>query len=206
MPPRNPSLRLASDIEQCEAALADKTNTLKSGCTALRKDLRSLRKEVATHKDCKDPAKLNKLVEKRDLLRLKVDALEKEHEAFRSQQQKQIDLLNKAVHEKYERMHGLLAYGVATGGLSSDATLLFNTLGDFLNASSDSDRKAAGRAVSLILEHGNLEGAKAGTDSADDEILRRFEAIRDDGERTSFYQKFKGEILAGYEARKQRNS
>ena len=48
------------------------------------------------------------------------------------------------------RSHGLLAYGMATGGLSRDAELLFNTRGDFLQAGSDSDRASHEKAVNLI--------------------------------------------------------
>jgi hypothetical protein len=56
--------------------------------------------------DSRDLPKLAKLVEKRDLLKLKVQSLEKEVEQFRAQQQKQLNLLEKALHEKHERMHG----------------------------------------------------------------------------------------------------
>jgi hypothetical protein len=51
---RNPSLRLASDIEQCEAALADKTNSLQRGCASVQKDLRSLRRDFNQAKDSRE--------------------------------------------------------------------------------------------------------------------------------------------------------
>ena len=109
-----PSLRLASDLEQCEASLVDKTNSLQGNFAAVKKDLRSLRREFHQAKDSRDLPKLRKLTEKRDLLKLKVDALETELEQFRDQQQKKLSLLDKVIHEKNERMHGLLAYGMAT--------------------------------------------------------------------------------------------
>jgi DNA repair exonuclease SbcCD ATPase subunit len=106
-----PSLRLASQLEQTDAAILDKANSLERGCASFREDLRSLRTEISKHKSCKDPTKLKTLREKRDLLKLRVEALEKEHEEFRAQQEKKLSLLEKDLHEKYERMHGLVAYG-----------------------------------------------------------------------------------------------
>jgi hypothetical protein len=100
----NPSLRLASDMEQCEAALVNKTNSIQRGCASLQKDLRSLRREFNKAKDSRDLPKLTKLVEKRDLLKLKVQALEKEVEQFRAQQQKQLNLLEKG-HPREARAH-----------------------------------------------------------------------------------------------------
>jgi hypothetical protein len=191
-------------MEQREAALVNKTNSVQRGCASLQKDLRSLRREFNKAKDSRDLPKLTKLVEKRDLLKLKVQALEKEVEQFRAQQQKQLNLLEKALHEKHERMHGLLAYGMATGGLSPDAALLFNELGDFLAAKSESDRAAATKAIGLILDHGNVFGDKQEekADDIDDRILAQFESIADEQQRTAFYQKHRDEIHRGFEARK----
>jgi hypothetical protein len=153
--PINRGLKLKAAIKQCEATLADKTDSLQRNCASVRKDLSSLRREFNKHKESKDLPKLRKLAEKRDLLRLKVNALETEVEEFRAQQTKQINLLDEAIHEQHERMHGLLAYAAATGGLSTDAELLFNTLGDVLEAKTEGDRASAQRAVGLILQHGN---------------------------------------------------
>lgn len=204
--PKRSSLRLQSDIEQCEAALADKTNSLQHSCASARKDLRSLRREFNQVKDSRDPAKLNKLVEKRDLLKLKVEALETGLEQFRAQQQKQLNLLDEVPHETHTRMHGLLAYALATGDLSPDATLLFNTLGDLLEAKTDNDRAAGRKAVSLILDHGDVFGDKNdGAVTGDDELLRRFEMISDPEERSAFYNQNRAEIHRGFEARKNNN-
>jgi hypothetical protein len=169
------------------------------------KDLRSLRKEVNKHKDCRDIAKLKKLVEKRDFLKLRVEALETEAEQFRAQQQKQLSLLEKDLHEKYSRTHGLLAYGIATGGLSPDATLLYDTLGDFLASKSDSDRASAQRAVNLILDHGNL-GPKDDEAGPDDAILRQFEEIEDPERRSAFFRKHRDAIQRAFDARQNNNS
>jgi hypothetical protein len=43
--PKFTGIRLQSDIEQCEAVLADKTHSLQRGCASVQKDLRSLRKK-----------------------------------------------------------------------------------------------------------------------------------------------------------------
>ena len=158
--PKRSSLRLQSEIEQCEAALADKTNSIQRNCASVQKDLRSLRREFSKAKDSRDLTKLNKVVEKRDLLKLKVQALENEVEQFHDQQRKQLNLLEEELHETHTRMHGLLAYALATGDLSPDATLLFNTLGDLLEAKTACDRAAGRKAVSLILDHGDVFGDK----------------------------------------------
>jgi hypothetical protein len=120
-----------------------------------------LRREFEKVKDSGDSpklkiAKMKKLVEKRDLLKLKVQALEEEVEQFRAQTKKQHANLDQVVHEKHERMHGLLAYAMGTGGLNSDGQLLFHTLSDLLGAKTEGDRASAERAVNLILVHGDV--------------------------------------------------
>ena len=102
-------------------------------------------------------------------------------------------------------MHGLLAYGVATGGLSSDATLLFNTLGDFLEAKSDGDRVSAQKAVDLILQHGNL-GDRNDEAGPDDRILAEFESISDPEERSRFYQRHRAELMKAHDVRQSPSS
>jgi len=201
------NVRLQTAIDQCEAALADQQNSVDGNLASVQKDLRSLRSEFEKVQDSRDPAKLKiakikKLVEKRDLLKLKVQALEGEVEQFRAQTKKQHANLNQVVHERHERMHGLLAYAMGTGGLNSDGQLLFHTLGDLLQAKSESDRASAERTVNLILEHGDVFGDKQkATANADDEIVRQFEAL--DGEaQTTFYNKHSAAIQRGYDARK----
>ena len=209
--PINRGLKLKAAIKQCEATLTDKTDSLQRNCASVQKDLSSLRREFDKVKDSGDPAKLKipklrKLVEKRDLLRLKVNALEAEVGEFRAQQTEKLDLLNEALHEQHERMHGLLAYAAATGGLSTDATLLFNTLGDLLEAKTEGDRASAQRAVGLILEHGKVFGKNDETGGADDRILTQFEAISDPAEQNRFYNEHRDEIHRGLEARKNNQS
>jgi hypothetical protein len=202
----NTSLQLA--IDRCEAALDDQQNSVDRNLASVQKDLRSLRSEFEKIKDSGDSPKLKaqkltKLAEKRDLLKLKVDALKTEVEQFRAQTKKQRTNLDQVVHEQHERMHGLLAYGMSTGGLNSDAQLLFNTLSDLLQAKTARDRASSERAVNLIILHGDPFGDKAKmTATADDEIARQFEAITDEQERTTFYNKHRDEIHRGLEARK----
>jgi hypothetical protein len=205
--PKFSGLRLQADIEQCEAALTDKANSLERGCASVRKDLRSLRREVNKHKDCKDPETLKPLVAKRDLLKLRVQALEKEQDDFVAQQRKKLSLLISEIHAKFERMHGLLNYGLATGGLGPTPGLLFNELSDFLAAKTEGDRDSAERAVNLILAHGNVFGDKEQTtDDINDRVLTQFEAITDPEECSRFYAKNRDEIQRGFEARKNNQS
>jgi hypothetical protein len=134
---------------------------------------------------------------------MKVDALEGEVERFRAQTKKQRTNLDQVVHEQHERMHGLLAYGMGTGGLNSDGQLLFNTLSDLLGAKTEGDRASAERAVNLILLHGDVFGDKQkATETEDDRIIAEFEAITDPEEQSRFYAKHKNEIMAATEARK----
>jgi hypothetical protein len=206
--PKPTSLRLESDIEQCEAAIADKTNSVQRNYASIKKDLSSLRQEFNEVKDSGDEPKvkklkLTKLTEKRDLIKMKVEALETELEQFRGQQRKKLSLLEASLRAKQERMHGLLAYVAATGTLSRDGMLLFNTLGDLLEAKTDADRASGNRAAALILEHGDIFGDKeAKTGACDDEALRRFESISDPEERSAFYSKHRDEIQRGYDSRK----
>ena len=190
--PKSTSLRLQSDIEQSDAAILDKANSLKRGCASFRKELRKA-------KACKNPTER---AEKQKFLEVKLQALEKEHEQFLGEQSRQINLLKKDLHEKQERMRGLLAYGLATGGLCPDATLLFNTLGDLLGAKTEGDRASANKAVNLILEHGNIFGKEEDTGAYDDEALRRFESLSDSEQRSAFYNKNRDAIHRAFEARK----
>ena len=87
-------------------------------------------------------------------------------------------------------MHGLLNYGLATGGLGPTPGLLFNELSDFLAAKTEGDRDSAERAVNLILAHGNVFGDKEQTtDDINDRVLTQFEAITDPEECSRFYSK-----------------
>ncbi len=115
-----------------------------------------------------------------------------------------IALLDEDLRGGYEKMRGLLSYGIAMGAASPDVALLFDSLGDYLDARSDSDRKAASKAVSLCLKHGNF-GEDDDSD-AGDEILTQFEAISDPEEASAFHKKHRAAILVGYESRKQHNS
>jgi hypothetical protein len=91
---------------------------------------------------------------------------------------------------------------MTTGGLSPDAALLFNTPGDLLGAKTEGDRASANKAVSLILEHGNIFGKEEETVAYDCEVLRRFEAISDPEQRSAFYNRNRDEVHRAFEARK----
>jgi hypothetical protein len=117
-----------------------------------------------------------------------------------------IALYNEDLRAGFEKMRGLLNYGIAMGRTSPDSRLLFDSLGDYLEAKSESDRKAAHKAINLCLEHGNLDPKEEETVTVDDDVLRRFAAISDPERRTAFYNKNSAEILRGFEARKKTNS
>jgi hypothetical protein len=75
-------------------------------------------------------------------------------------------------------------------------------MGDLLAAKTEGDRTSANKAVSLILEHGNIFGKAEETGAYDDEVLMRFEAISDPEQRTAFFNKNRDEIHRAFEARK----
>jgi hypothetical protein len=179
-------------IKQARAALQEKRD-------ALEQERASIKKEVRKAKAIKNSAQRK---EKIQFLDLKLPALENAYKAVMSAQDDLFALLNEDLRDYYQKMRGLLAYATATGGgLSPDATLLFDTLGDFLAAKSEGDRASASKAVNLILAHGNVF-AKGEAGTADDEIARQFEAMEDGESRTAFYNKHSAEIQRAFDARK----
>jgi hypothetical protein len=108
----------------------------------------------------------------------------------------------------YQRMHGLLSYGIATGRTNPDYRLLYDSLGDYLGARSGSDRAAAKKAVNLCLAHGNFDSTdrEAVGDDIDDRILTQFESISDSEEQSRFYTRHRAEIHRAFQARKSNNS
>ena len=128
--------------------------------------------------------------DKAKFIDLKIGALEKAYDEVASAQDERITLLNGELREKFQRMHGLLAYGIASGGLNPDAALLFGSLTDFLGAKDEGDRQAAEKAAFLCLEHGSF-----GRTSNEPSILAEFEAITDPEQRSRFHRKHRTEIL-----------
>jgi hypothetical protein len=115
------------------------------------------------------------------------------------------DLLNHELTARYKSLRGLISYGISCGRLGPDAQMLRDSLDDFLQATSDGDRQAASLAVSLCLEHGTL-GGKADDAGADTEILRQFEAITDDEQRSAFCNKHRDELMKAQDARQNNES
>lgn len=180
-------------IEQAQAVIATKQ-------AHYEQERASIKKELRKAKALKQPEQRKDKVQ---WLNMKLGGLETAANEVLTAKDNLIALLDEDLRGAYEKTRGLLSYGIAMGAASPDAKLLFDSLGDYLGARSDSDRKAASKAVRLCFEHGNF--GKSDDSSPDDEILSRFEAISDPEEASAFYNKNKQAILAGYEARK-RNS
>jgi hypothetical protein len=205
---------------QLRAAIKQATDLADTKLAGFEKDLASLQAEI--QKDKKDAAAAKAELAKgaptpeliatvkgfkgrQEYLRMKVEALEDARDEVLAAKTRMVELRTEAVDEEqrgvFERMRGLLAYGFATGQTTPDCQLLYDTLGDYLEAKTDGDRKAAHRAVDLIFAHGNL-GDKRGETGGEDRIIAEFEAITDPERRTAFYNRHSTEIQRGFDARK----
>jgi hypothetical protein len=171
-------IRLAHRLEQIEASVRTKETTIKEELAAIRSELQSDSIQSA----------------KADFLKLKVEQFDKQYDALLAEKSKQVNLLKDDLRNSLERMRGLLAYGIANGGLNPDASLLFDSLGDVLDAKSDSDRQSAEKAVFLTLEHGRFAA----------KLLARFESIRDPELASAFYRKHQTAIQSAFSARHQK--
>jgi hypothetical protein len=147
-----------------------------------------------------EPKRLAELRGKKPFLQIKLKALENAHAEVMAANAKLRDLLNEDIRGFDERMHGLLSYGIAMGRTNPNCRVLYDSLGDYLGAKFESDRMAAKKAVNLCLAHGNFDSTEDES-IADDEVLRRLEAISDPGDRSRFYSKHQKEILAAFETR-----
>ena len=117
-----------------------------------------------------------------------------------AEQEAHLDLLNQDIKGGFEKMHGLLSYALVTGGLSTEAALLHDSLSDFLNAKSASDRDATSRSVVLYLEHGNCFGVDP--KAPDTAVLNEYERIADPERSSAFYRRHRDEIHSQLRARK----
>ena len=181
-------------LRQARAALQEKRD-------ALEKERASIKKEVRKAKAIKDSAQRK---DKIRFLDLKAPALENAYKEVLAAQDILISILNEDLRGRFEKMRGLVSFAIATGSATPDARLLFDSLADYLDAKSESDRNAAHRAVNLCLAHGNFDSTERepGADDIADRILAQFEAISDPAEQNRFYAKHKNEIVAALEARK----
>ena len=81
-------------------------------------------------------------------------------------------------------MHGLLAYGLANGGLGAEARVLHASLDDFRNVKTEADRNAAERSVNLCLKHGSLTKVS----KPDTAILDEYERLESE-DASAFHRK-----------------
>jgi hypothetical protein len=184
-------------LRQARAALQEKRD-------ALEKERASIKKEVRKAKAIKDSAQRK---DKIRFLDLKAPTLENAYKEVLTAQDNLISILNEDLRGRFEKMRGLVSFAIATGSATPDARLLFDSLGDYLEAKSESDRTAAHRAVNLCLVHGNFDSAdrEPVADDIDDRILAQFEAISDPAEQSRFYNKHRDEIHRGLDSRKSDN-
>jgi hypothetical protein len=184
-------------LRQARAALQEKRD-------ALEKERASIKKEVRKAKALKDFAQRK---DKIRFLDLKAPALENAYKAVLAAQDNLISTLNEDMRDHFQKTRGLLSYAIATGSATADTKLLFDSLGDYLDAKSESDRNAAHKAVNLIIAHGNpFNDKEQEADDIDDRILTQFEAITDPEQQSRFYSKHKNEIMAATEARKNKQA
>jgi hypothetical protein len=97
---------------------------------------------------------------KKSFLKMKLEAVENAHAEVLAAKDKLIALYNEEMRDHFQKMRGLRAYGIACGRTNPDCQLPFHSLGDYLEAKSDSDRKAAQKAVNLCLAHGNFDSTE----------------------------------------------
>jgi hypothetical protein len=183
--------KLTVEIEQQKRVVQDKLvayNEAHATTIPLMKEVESLHvsgKLTAKHKD---------RVSRANVL---AKSLNVQAEAVLAEQKKLIALLDSGIRDQLEKQHGLLAYGLATGGLGPEAQLLHATIGDYLAATTDDDRAAADRSATLIWKHGTIIPNEAKPVST---VLAEFEAL--EGEQASaFYRENKEAIMAALQAR-----
>lgn len=188
-------------IEQAEALVAEKQAAYDREKASMDKEISSTERLLKTAKRGGKPVDYKG---KTEFLRIKGAAANKAGDEVIAAQNTLLALYDEDLRNYYQKMRGLLSYGIATGQTNPDCRLLYDSLGDYLEAKSESDRGSAQKAVNLCLQHGNFDSTE-GESVADDEVLRRFEAISDPEDRSRFYSKQQKEILAAFEARKNNN-
>jgi len=200
--------QLRADIERAKALADTKLAGFDKDLALIKAEIQKAKKDASEAKAELAKGATPELIAtvkgfngRKQYLQMKVDALEDAAAAALAAKHNLLALCNEEQRGVFEKMRGLLAYGFSTGQTTPDCQLLYDTLGDYLEAKSDGDRKAAHRAVDLIFAHGNLGDKRAET-RAEDRIIAEFEAITDPERRTAFYNKHSTEIQRGYDARK----
>ena len=130
-------------------------------------------------------------------LALRMKALGERYRTVIDAQKAHLALQRQALHGKLERQHGLLSYAIANGGVSTELQLLHSCLSDYLNAKTDSDKKAAKRSIDLCWEHSTLP--EVGAKALDTDTLDTYEAL-EGADATFYYKQNQEAILAQMEA------
>jgi hypothetical protein len=187
------SIPILNQIKQSEARLAELRATLDTEQASVSAASRKYEGNLGRRKP-DDSAGAH--------LAMRMKALKGRYEAFITEQDKHLELQNRAIHDQLEKQHGLLAYALATGDLSPEMQLLHGSLADFLNAKNDADRKAAKRSIDLCWTHSTLPEVGKKVDTA---ILDEFESIEDPEERSRFYREHTATIASQLQARQDSN-
>jgi hypothetical protein len=204
----------ASRSFQLRVTIKQATELAKQKCVAFDRELTSIQAEIGKAREMALKAKedlangnapknlASVLKGKKQFLQMKLQAVLEARDAAVAAKDSLVGLHSEGLHEEqrglFERMHGLLSYGIATGQSTPDCQLLFDTLGDYLEAKTDGDRKAAHRAVDLIFQHGNL-GDKRSETAAGDRILAQLDEIRDPEEQSRIYAQHRDEIHQAFD-------
>jgi hypothetical protein len=194
-------------LEQAKALVEETLANCEKEAASLKTELQKAKKE--THKaktqirNGNAPKNLAALKSKAPFLEMKLAALENAHAEALAAKDKLIALYDEDMRDHSQKTRGLLSYAIATGSATADTKLLFDSLADYLDAKSESDRNAAHKTVNLIIAHGNPFNDKAKeNDDIDDRVVAQLESISDEAQRTAFYQKHRDAIHRGLEARK----
>ena len=183
--------KLTVEIEQQRRVVQDKQAAYDKAyatTTPLFRELESL--NVSSKSVAKIQAKI-------DRVKVLSKSLNMQAEAVIAEQKKLLALLDSGIRDQLEKQHGLLAYGLATGGLGPEAQLLHATIGDYLNAKTDADAAAAQRSARLLWKYGTIiPGDKPYTAS----ILDEYEALQGE-DASAFYRQHEATIKSQLQAR-----
>ena len=184
---------LDSQIKQSEAKLEELRATLKEEQASVNTAEKKYERGQRTGKVSKQ------LVSDGAHLAMRLKALKGRLQDVIDAQKEHLALQRKAVHGQLEMQHGLLSYAIANGGVSTELQLLHSCLSDYLNATTDADKKAAKRSIDLCWEHSTLP--EVGAKALDTGLLDEYEA-REGADATFYYRQNQEAILAQMEARR----
>jgi hypothetical protein len=201
-------------IKQAGELANTKLATFERGLAELQAELRQAKADAAAAQvelaqGEPTPGFINKVKAfkgRKQYLQMKVEAVETAYDEVLAIKDDIVALKCEELDEEqrgaFERMRGLLSYGIATGQTNPDCRLLYDSLGDYLDAKTDGDRRAAHRAIDLIFQHGNLGDRRDKVAGADEEITRQFESMEAGESRSAFYNEHVDAIRRAYDARK----